>query len=215
MSKIRICIVEDDAEILHLTKAILELNERISVTRYYSNAESFIRDKKYVDEDIVLLDIGLPGVNGIELLKRVFSKSDPSTYVMYTTHFDTKEVFEALRAGAKGYILKGASPDRLTQDIFDIIDGGSPMSPIISRMVLESFCLGGSNVDHISDLSKQELEVLSGLEKGLTYKEIAMQKFVSPHTVRAQIRTIYEKLHVHSKIDAVKLFQKSHLSSLF
>jgi len=127
---------------------------------------------------------------------------------MYTTHFVAEDVFEALKSGVKGYILKGSHPDQLIQDIYELVEGGSPMSPRISRLVIESFNQTGGANNELSRITRQEWEVLAGLEKGFTYKEIAHQKLVSAHTVRAQIRSIYEKLHVHNKVDAIKLFQK-------
>lgn len=127
---------------------------------------------------------------------------------MYTTHFVADEVFEALRAGAKGYILKGSQPQQLIQDIYEMADGGSPMSPQISRLVTESFNQIKRTNDSLNKLTKQENEILGDLDQGLNYKEIANLRFISPHTVRAHIRNIYEKLHVHSKLEAIRIYQK-------
>jgi DNA-binding NarL/FixJ family response regulator len=128
---------------------------------------------------------------------------------MYTTHFDANDVFDALRAGAKGYILKGGDPLRLVEDIFEMAAGGSPMSSQISRLVTNSFHQGSDKNEKLDKLTKQEWEVLKSLDKGLSYKEIAAEKFVSPHTVRSQLRSIYEKLHVHTKLEAVNLLRKN------
>src|SRR5690606_905812 len=105
----------------------------------FKNAEEFVEHLEGLRVQIVLMDIGLPGMSGIECIRKYGHKRTDIEFVMYTTHFDSSEVFEALRAGAKGYILKGGSPERLIQDIFDISEGGSPMSPQISRLVAESF----------------------------------------------------------------------------
>ena len=160
--------------------------------------------------DIVLMDIGLPGIPGTECVRLCSVANMSFNFVMYTTHFVASEVFEALRAGAKGYILKGCQPQQLVSDIEEMYAGGSPMSPQISRLVIESFNQVGSDQDKLDKLTKQEKEILQDLDKGLNYKEIALRRFVSPHTVRAHIRSIYEKLHVHSKLEAVRIFQSTN-----
>ena len=199
--------MEDDDEIRSLTKDVLELSGKIECISEYSSAEAYISGSKNEEVDIVLMDIGLPRMSGTECVRYCLANGKKVNFVMYTTHFDAGEVFQSLKAGAKGYVLKGGMPDRLIQDIQDVIDGGSPMSHQISRMVIESFHTDLDSTSEISKLTKQEWEVLSGLEKGLTYKEIAALKFVSTHTVRAQIRSIYEKLQVHSKVEAIKLIR--------
>ncbi|MBP8212988.1 MAG: response regulator transcription factor [Saprospiraceae bacterium] len=204
VKQIRVCLVEDDEEIRHLTKDVLELKDNIQCVDTFGSAEEFIKKLPELHVDIVLMDIGLPGMSGIDCVRSCADNSALPDFVMYTTHFDSIEVFEALRVGAKGYILKGGPPDRLIQDIYDIADGGSPMSPQISRLVAESFNVAKSKNGELEKLSKQEWEVLKALNKGLNYKEIAAERFVSTHTVRAQIRSIYEKLHVHSKVEAIK-----------
>jgi DNA-binding NarL/FixJ family response regulator len=207
-SLIRICLVEDDAEIRRLTKEVLELNSDISCVATCDSAEAFMARSKHLEVDIVMMDIGLPGLSGIECVRKCTKNASKPNFIMYTTHFDANEVFEALKAGAKGYILKGGPPNRLVEDIYDMANGGSPMSPQISRLVIDSFHKHTPLLNEINSLTKQEWEVLSGLEKGLTYKEIATLKYVSAHTVRAQIRSIYEKLHVHNKVEAIRIYQK-------
>lgn len=208
--KINICIVEDDEEIRLLTIQILEKCGNIFCTHSFASAEDFLRSVDGLSVDIVLMDIGLPKMSGTECVRYCNLQNKHLDFVMYTTHFVAEEVFEALRSGAKGYILKGSHPEQLIQDIYELAEGGSPMSPRISRLVTESFNQTHGENNELSRLTKQEWEVLAGLEKGFTYKEIANQKFVSAHTVRAQIRSIYEKLHVHNKVDAIKLFHKEN-----
>lgn len=204
---ISVCIVEDDDEIRSLTKEVLELSENIKCSFEYKNAEDFIRNLDKIKADIVLMDIGLPNMTGTECVRYCTLNGIKLDFVMYTTHFASEEVFDALRSGAKGYILKGGPPERLVQDIYDISEGGSPMSPKISRLVAESFKHEDKSNGDLAKLSKQEWEVLKALDRGLNYKEIASEKFVSAHTVRAQIRSIYEKLHVHNKVDAIKMIK--------
>jgi DNA-binding NarL/FixJ family response regulator len=204
---IKVCLVEDDQDIRDLTKGVLEINTNIQCDPCFDSAESFIAALPDLKVDIILMDIGLPGMNGIECVKLCTENNNQINFIMYTTHFDAREVFDALKVGAKGYILKGGSPDRLVQDILDFAEGGSPMSPQISRLVTESFTQQKQKSEHLDKLTKQEWEVLKGLEKGLNYKEIATERFVSTHTVRAQIRSIYEKLHVHNKVEALNLLK--------
>ncbi len=206
---ITVCIVEDDDDIRNLTKQVVELSGNIVFTHEFTNAEEFLKESNDLVVDIILMDIGLPGLSGIECVRQCISEGSDFNFIMSTTHFDASEVFEALKAGAKGYILKGGPPNKLIEDIYEMASGGSPMSPQISRLVIDSFHKQTQSLNELSGLTKQEWEVLSGLEKGLTYKEIASQKYVSAHTVRAQIRSIYEKLHVHNKVEAVKFYQKS------
>jgi DNA-binding NarL/FixJ family response regulator len=206
---IKICLVEDNAEIRSLTKTVLELSPEIRCIHEFSNAEDFLLKLDHLYMDFVLMDIGLPGMSGTDCVRHCTMKNKNIDFIMYTTHFDSNDVFEALKAGAKGYILKGGSPDKLIQDIFEMAEGGSPMSPQISRLITNSFNQFNNVNNDLYKLTKQEWEVLKHLDKGLNYKEIAELKFVSTHTVRTQIRSIYEKLHVHSKLDAVKIFQNS------
>lgn len=204
---IKICLVEDDHEISQLTKKVLELSNTILCEPCFGSAEQFLSCLPHLNVDIVLMDIGLPNMNGIECVRLCTKNNSNLNFIMYTTHFESREVFDALKVGAKGYLLKGSSPERLIQDIQDFMEGGSPMSPQISRLVTQSFSASNVKNDGIEKLTKQEWEVLKGLGRGLNYKEIAAERFVSTHTVRAQIRSIYEKLHVHNKLEAVKLIQ--------
>jgi DNA-binding NarL/FixJ family response regulator len=207
MDKIKIGIVEDDEDIRQLTKEVIEISGQVDCKYMFASAEALIEAIDTVDVDFILMDIGLPGMSGTECVRHCNARGKSLTFIMYTTHFDSKDVFEALRAGAKGYILKGGSPERLIQDIYDIAEGGSPMSPQISRLVAESFNENNKKNADLEKLSKQEWEVLKALDRGLNYKEIAAERFVSTHTVRAQIRSIYEKLHVSSKLDAVRMIK--------
>lgn len=205
---IRICIVEDDDDIRKLTKEVVELSGNIKCIETFENAEVFLQNCDDLDVDFVLMDIGLPGISGTECVRICNIENKKIDFIMYTTHFVADEVFEALRAGAKGYILKGSQPQQLIQDIFEMADGGSPMSPQISRLVTESFNQIKRTNDSLNKLTKQENEILGDLDQGLNYKEIANLRFISPHTVRAHIRNIYEKLHVHSKLEAIRIYQK-------
>lgn len=206
---IKICIVEDDDEIRSLTKQIVELSGNIICSHSFGDAEDFLQNCDDLDIDFVLMDIGLPGMSGTECVRKCNVENKNIDFIMYTTHFVADEVFEALRAGAKGYILKGSQPNLLIQDIYEMANGGSPMSPRISRLVTESFNQFNQKNDDFDKLTKQEKEILMDLDRGLNYKDIATARFISPHTVRAHIRNVYEKLHVHTKLEAIRILQKN------
>jgi DNA-binding NarL/FixJ family response regulator len=204
---LNLCIVEDDPRIRSLTAEIINKNPSMRCDYTFSSAEEFLNELGTIHFDYVLMDIGLPGISGTECVSWCTANNKKIDFIMYTTHCDSVEVFGALRAGAKGYILKSGDPNKLIEGILEMADGGSPMSPKISRMVANSFAEMNQPNDNLQKLSLQEWEVLKGLNQGLSYKEIASKKFVSCHTVRAQIRSIYEKLHVHNKVDAIKLIK--------
>ncbi|MCB0646644.1 MAG: response regulator transcription factor [Saprospiraceae bacterium] len=206
-SIVRVCLVEDDDEIRKLTREVIELSPLITCTTEYSSGEAFIRDASTLKTDVVLMDIGLPQITGTECVKHCMMHNYDLNFIMYTTHFDPAEVFEALRVGAKGYILKDSESHKLVEDILEMHHGGSPMSPQISRMVLESFNQYAKTDNNINKLTKQEKEILFDLDLGMNYKEIAASRFISPNTVRTHIRTIYEKLHVHSKLEAIRMLK--------
>ena len=152
--------------------------------------------------DLMLLDIGLPGMSGIEGIAPIHARSPSTQVLMLTVHKDSDNVFEALCAGASGYLLKPASPTRIVEAIEDVRRGGSPMSPQIARKVLDMFTrLAVRRKDY--GLSEREREVLHLLVDGLTQKRIAEHLFLSEHTINTHIRNIYAKLHVHSRSRAV------------
>ena len=202
---IRVAIVEDDADIRKMTASLLNFYPDIECVGAFGDAEGFEENLPSLRPDVVLMDIGLPGRSGIECVRDCRKKNTGVEFVMFTDHTDTKEVFEALAAGASGYVLKGGTPDRLAEDIREVQAGGSPMSRQISRMVAASFLRMEPKHPHLEKLSPQEWEVLHGLDKGWSYKEIAAQRYVSEHTVRTQVRSIYEKLQVHTRTEALNL----------
>ncbi len=201
---IRVAIVEDDAEIRKLTASLLNFYPDIECVGAFGDAEDFIANLPALHPEVVLMDIGLPGKNGIECVHICRTSGNQQVeFVMFTDHTDTKEVFQALAAGATGYVLKGGTPERLAEAIRDVKEGGSPMSRQISRMVASSFQRTEPKFPELDRLTEQEWEVLRGLDKGWAYKEIATQRFVSEHTVRSQVRSIYEKLQVHTRTEAL------------
>ena len=205
---IKIAIVEDDADIRKLTASLLNFYADMECIGIYSSAEEFSLALPLHQPDVVLMDIGLPKQNGIECVRENHAKFPEVEFVMFTDHTDTQGVFEALAAGATGYVLKGGMPEKLVDAIREVKNGGSPMSRQISRMVTAYFHRTEPQFPELENLTEQERVVLNGLDKGWSYKEIAAKRHVSEHTVRSQVRSIYEKLQVHTRIEALNKIHK-------
>ena len=210
MQIIKVAIVEDDQDIRELTAGLLNFYNDIECVGVFGSAEDFMISIPNIIANVVLMDIGLPGMNGIECIKSSSKLFPNIEFLIYSDHLDTQDVFQALTVGANGYVLKGSSPEKLVEAIRDLHAGGSPMSRQISRMVAASFQKNETLHPDFEKLTTQEWEVLKGLDKGYAYKEIASIRFVSEHTVRSQVRSIYEKLHVHSRTDALNKYHKKH-----
>lgn len=169
--------------------------------RSFPDAEAALRYMEHKLPDIVIMDIRLPGMDGIECTRRICGKYPRVQVLICTVHEDDDLIFEALRAGAAGYLLKRSSIEDLLEAIRQVLAGGSPMSPAIARRVVSSFRPKKS--DGLNALSEREQEVLDLLSTGMTAKEIGDKLFVSANTVRTHIRHIYEKLQVQTRVDAV------------
>ena len=153
--------------------------------------------------DVVLMDINLPDLSGIECVRRLKAEYPDLQIMMLTMYEDSEQVFQALAAGASGYLVKRTPPGQLIEALKEVHQGGSPMSMQIARMVVDSFHHMGPARDETANLTPREEEILSHLAKGLRYKEIADTLFISVETVRSHLRRIYEKLHVRSRTEAV------------
>jgi RNA polymerase sigma factor (sigma-70 family) len=183
--------------------------EGYSVAGSYISGEDALLKIPEIKPEIVLIDINLGGINGIEVVKILKKTMTDVLFMMCTIYEEDEKIFEALSAGASGYILKKTAPDKLLTAIKELQDGGSPMSSQIARKVVTHF-QSTSNKTTVNDslnlLSNREKEILEMLSKGLTYKEIAEKVFISPQTVRKHVYHIYEKLHVSNRIEAVNAF---------
>ncbi|MGH7449822.1 MAG: response regulator, partial [bacterium] len=175
----------------------------------YANAEAALEDLPDLEPGVVLMDIGLPGMSGIECIRILKTQHPKLQIMMLTVYEDDDKIFNSLVAGASGYILKKTPPDKLLESIRDLYNGGSPMSSQIARKVVQTFQHTQKPAQPIADLSKREQEILAYLAKGYLYKEIAATLHISVETVRTHLRNIYEKLHVRTRTEAVvKYLQK-------
>lgn len=206
---ISICIIEDLIEIQKGLEAIIESDSNFRLLKSFGNAESAIIELPILQPNIVLTDINLPVKNGIDCINEVKTLMPNTQFIMFTIYEDNDQVFEALKAGATGYILKNTSPQKIIEALLELHVGGSPMSPKIARKVLNSFN-SNSIVSNVNELiSAREQEVLLLLSKGFLYKEIADKLHISMSTVKRHLNHIYSKLQVQNKTEAVnKLYGK-------
>ena len=206
---INIAIVEDDHKIRESLKIILNGSPGFRCVAAYDNAESALLDLKNKNPDVVLMDINLPNMSGIECVKQIKQKQLEIQVIMLTMYEDSQKIFDSLKAGAVGYLHKSESPAEILQAINEVYNGGSPMSAQIARKVVQSFHREQLSDDQTVKLSDREREILNYLAKGFINKEIAEELSISPDTVHNHLRRIYEKLHVHSRTEAiVKYLQK-------
>ena len=199
---ISIAIIEDDEDIRESLKTLIQTTEGFECTGAFTDAETGLEFLSANPADIVLMDIHLHGMDGIECVRRLKTIHPEMQFIMCTVFQDDDSVFNALKAGATGYLLKNDDPGKIIDAIRELHAGGSPMTPQIARRVLESFKRPAVN-DDIHLLTNRESEMLGLLAKGLRYKEIADKLFISTATVRTHIYNIYQKLHVQSRTDAI------------
>ena len=206
---INVAIVEDDADIRQALEEIIAENPDLNCVAGFSTAEEFIDSFKFIHVDVVLMDIGLPGKDGITAVATMKPLKPKIQYLICTSYEEPEKTFQSLCAGATGYLLKNCSPEKLYEAIKEIYSGGSPMSPQIARMVVSSFNKKQKTNKEYESLTEREKEILLWLSKGLQYKEIASRLFLSIETIRTYIRHIYEKLQVHTRTEAInKVFPK-------
>jgi len=202
---INVAIVEDNDTIRDGLAALINGTAGYTCVGRYPDCESFLAKLKDLSVDVVLMDIALPGISGIEGVKRAIEIKPDLDVLMLTIYEDSEKIFDALCAGACGYLVKKTPPSKLLEAIKEVHAGGSPMSSSIARQVIRAF-KEVKETDSIKDdyyLSKREKEVLNLLAEGNNYQQIADQLFISVDTVRHHIKNIYKKLHVHTQSEAV------------
>ncbi len=207
---ISIAIVEDLDEVRDGLKNFLALSQDFKVLDTFKTAEQALDDIPKLQPDIVIMDISLPGMNGIECIRQVKGKSPSTQFMMFTVYENDEKVFEALKAGAAGYLLKNTGLIQLIESLKELYNGGSPMSANIARKLVTVFREQQNESVPVDILSNRENNILQLLSRGLLYKEIAEQLSISVSTVRQHIHHIYEKLHVQNRTEAInKAYRKN------
>ncbi len=202
---IKVALVEDDKKIREGLEYILNHNEGFECAGSFESGEDALQNLKLENIDIVLMDIYLPGISGIECVEKMKSKRNDINIMMLTVYDTNDNIFNSLSAGANGYVLKNTPTREILKSIKELHEGGSPMSNEIARKVIKAFQVEPQ--EEISKLTPREYEILQHLAMGITYQEIGEKLFISVETVRFHIKNIYQKLHVHSRTEAVlKLF---------
>lgn len=203
---IRVSIVEDDKGIRETLATMISDTSGLQCVAEFGSAEEALKKFSAQDCDVALVDINLPGRNGIQLVAELKAKYPKLHLLMMTVYEDSEQIFNSLQAGATGYLLKRARPAEIVAAIHDVVKGGSPMSPEIARKVVLFFHKRRSASAQLEQLTSRETEILSRLAKGCIYKEIADQMNISLDTVRTHLQHIYNKLQVHSRHEAVLKF---------
>jgi DNA-binding NarL/FixJ family response regulator len=206
---ISIAIVEDLEAVRNGLKDFISLSTDFLVVGVFKTGEEALKELPHITPDIVIMDINLPGMNGIECIRQVKDKSPGTQFMMFTVYENDDKVFEALKAGASGYLLKNTGLLEIVESVKELHDGGSPMSANIARKLVNLVRDTGKDTAFMDVLSPREKEILQLLSKGLLYKEISHQLQITTGTVRIHIHKIYEKLHVQNRTEAInKAFGK-------
>jgi DNA-binding NarL/FixJ family response regulator len=214
---ISVCIVDDNKDIRSALEQIIEMADGYELEGSFSGAEEAMQAIPVLKPNVVLMDINLgEGESGIDVVKELKPNHPDILFMMCTVYEEDEKIFEALTAGANGYILKKTTPGKLLEAIKELFEGGAPMSSQIARKIVNAFqnkTISDSNLEgsgttgkSISILSNRENETLELLAKGLLYKEIAAQLYISQETVRKHVYHIYEKLHVNNRVEAINKF---------
>jgi DNA-binding NarL/FixJ family response regulator len=205
-----IALIEDDAELKELLEKYLNFQKTFNVVLSAISAEDFFEKYQQIEQiDIIIMDIGLPGISGIEALPKIKQNLPETEIVMLTVHDDADKVFQSLRRGASGYLLKNTPLDKIKESIEQIFSGGSPMSPNIARRIVEYF--NPHKNEGQKELSAREKEIVEALVDGLSYKLVADRLNITIDTVRQHIRNIYRKLNVNSKAEVISKSYKGEI----
>lgn len=200
---IKLLIYEDNPQLREGLTMLIDGSEGFSVLAAFKNCTNVAQEIRTFRPDVVLMDIDMPGVNGLEGLKIIRQTDDQVKVLMLTVFDDHQNIFEALKSGANGYILKKTPPAKLLEYIHEASTGGAPMTSSVAAQVLKMFSQLQPTVENDYNLTDREKEVLQWLVNGYSYKMIAAEMFIAMDTVRSHIKKIYEKLHVNSKSEAV------------
>ena len=208
-SIIRVAVVEDSDDIREALRIVINGSEGFECVHVYPDAESALADLPSQEIDVVLMDINLPGMNGIDCIRQLKGAMPHTQFMICTVYDDNDVIFSALESGATGYLLKRTPPAQILDAIRDLHNGGSPISGEIARRIVSSIHNRKKRSETVADLTERENEILQLLAKGYLYKEIASRLFISMETVKSHIHNIYDKLHVQTRVEALnKAFQR-------
>lgn len=206
MDTISVCIVEDNHDIRQALEQIIMMADGYELKGAFISGEKAIESIPHLNPQVVLMDINLGGMSGIECVRELKAKYPAILFMMCTVYEEDEKIFEALAAGASGYILKKTAPAKLLESIRELAEGGAPMSSQIARKVVAAFQEKNPAAGVLDSLSNREHEILELLAKGLLYKEISTKLGIAQETVRKHVYHIYEKLHVNNRIEAVNKY---------
>ncbi|HTQ27454.1 MAG TPA: response regulator transcription factor [Puia sp.] len=206
---IKVAIVEDNNTLRNSLENLFNKTAGMKCVASLNNLLNVVSEIGSASPDIVLMDIGLPHISGIEGVRTVKSSFPNIQVLMFTVFEDDEKIFDAIRAGASGYLLKKTAPEEILEAVRELHQGGAPMSASIARKVIKSFQNQSASAAHDYQLTAREHEILYSLVDGLSYKKIADKYFVSISTIRTHICNIYQKLHVNSKAEAVAKILKN------
>lgn len=203
---ITVAIVEDLEEIRDAVRSYIAMDTELTLTGCFADAETAAAALPSLQPDLVIMDINLPGMSGIECMRQVKPLCPACQFMMFTVYEEDEKVFEALKTGASGYILKKHGSQKIIEALKELYKGGSPMSADIARKVVNFFHANDNRGASLFQLTKREIDILHLLAKGMLYKEIAEQLSISSNTVKQHIHNIYEKLHVENRTEALNKF---------
>lgn len=201
-SKHQVAIIEDNLTLGGSLRKVIDSSEDLACIGVWPTAEEGLRKIEAFRPEAVLMDINLPGISGIEATGFVRQHFPEIQIVMITVYGDHDKIFAALKAGATGYLLKRSSPSDIRDAVRTVLAGGAPMSPVIARRIVDAFHQSRRNLINEADLSQREYQVLELLVEGISNKELAQRLNITTDTVRVHLRNIYDKLHVHTRLQA-------------
>jgi DNA-binding NarL/FixJ family response regulator len=210
---IKVSIVDDNEGIRSSLATLIRRAPTLKLHGEYADAETALKEIPAKIPDVVLMDINLPGMNGVECVRQLKAALPKLQVLMLTVYEDSDSLFNSLKAGASGYLLKRTASARLLEAIHEVNTGGAPMTPQLARRVVQFFNVPAKEDSAMARLTPGEREFLDQLANGYAYKEIADRMKISIDTVRSYVRTVYEKLHVHSRTEAVVKYLRGNSSS--
>ena len=209
MIEITVAIVEDEKHYNNALKKIIDYDAGLRCIGQFYTGNEAMNHLVALKPNVVLMDIKLPDMSGIEIMSKIKSQLEDTQFMMCTSFEDDEHIYDSLKFGAAGYLIKGESMDKIISSIKDVHRGGAPMSFSIARRVLNHFEKKLPEIKGFDELTEREKEILELLSQGLLYKEIADKKFISIDTVKKHVGNIYRKLHVNNKVEAVNKFNQS------